>query len=212
MEEQVSFTNLLKKHLRIEFREAFREAISAPPTGNIIEAQNDRVRHVLDGLRQMVDKAVEKAASESRAPSRSASGGPSRAPPATSILDLVAGWWSGPPAAARSSPSTPIARSSPSTPIARSRAASFEGNGAAPGSNAPAAASRSSSGASANAPGSNAAASRASSGASAGSWTRGGGKHVAQEGLNHQNDTLNRNPLNLTVQTCLTRIKTCLHI
>lgn len=203
MEEQVSFTNLLKKHLRIEFREAFREAISAPPTGNIIEAQNDRVRHVLDGLRQMVDKAVEKAASESRAPSRSASGGPSRAPPATSILDLVAGWWSGPPAAARSSPSTPIARS---------RAASFEGNGAAPGSNAPAAASRSSSGASANAPGSNAAASRASSGASAGSWTRGGGKHVAQEGLNHQNDTLNRNPLNLTVQTCLTRIKTCLHI
>ena len=178
MEEQVSFTNLLKKHLSIEFREAFREAISAPPTGNLIEAQNDRARHVLGGLRQMVDKAVEKvvpkavekAASESRAPSRSASGGPSRAPPATSILDLMAGWWSGPPAAARSSPSTPV--------IERSRAASFEGNGAAPGSNAPAASSRSSSGASANAPGSNAAAaaSRASSGASAGSWTRGGGK------------------------------------
>ena len=168
-----TFIELLKGHLVREIREAFREAMGTPMSGNLVETHNARAKHVLGGLKEMVDIvapkavakavpiAVDKAASESRAPSRSASGGQSSTLP--SILGLMSGWLSGPPAAARSSSGQSAApserNSSPTTPVPRSRSASFE-EVAEP---------RSSSGP-------NATASRIPSGASAGSWTGGRGK------------------------------------
>lgn len=159
-----TFIELLKGHLVREFREAFREAMGTPMSGNLVETHNARAKHVLAGLKEIVDIAVDKAASESRAPSRSASGGPSSAAGSKGgILDLMSGWFSGPPAAARSSSGQSAApsegSSSPSTPvIARSRSPSV-------GDAEP----RSSSGPTTTT-------SRASSGASAGSWSGGRGK------------------------------------
>ena len=156
-----TFIELLKGHLFVELREAFREGMGIPMSGNLVERQNSRAKDVLGGLKKMVNIAVDKAASESRAPSRSASGGQSSTLP--SILGLMSGWFSGPPSAARSSSGQSAApsegSSSPPTPAARSRSPSFEEVAEPRSSSGPAAT-----------------ASRASSGVSAGSWTGGRGK------------------------------------
>ena len=179
-----TFIQLLKGHLVREIREAFREAMGTPMSGNLVETHNARAKHVLDGLKEMVDIAVDKAASESRAPSRSASGGPSSAAGSKGgILDLMSGWFSGPPAAARSSSGQSAAPSEgnslPTTPVARSRSASrlsFGESTTAPGPNAATAGSNGGTALSRSSSGPAAAPSRASSGASAGSWTGGRGK------------------------------------
>jgi hypothetical protein len=169
-----SFLTLLKKHLILELREAFREAISAPMSGNLVERQNARAKHVLDGIGKLIDTTVEKAVPsavgkvvvESRAPSRSASGGLAGRGVPSLWNQLTGVFWSpqGGPAASSegsSSPSTPV--------IARSRSASEDNGAESRSSSGPSTtASRAISGASA--------ASRATSVVSPRSWGGGRGK------------------------------------